>query len=125
QRSTRLPGRRHIFASLFPISTWGLESAALREGLDQVRGLHCWLPPPVQAHSWILVPLAVPAPLASRHSPDWTPVMVPLAFTFHCWLVPPWQSQMIAAVPLLVPAPKASRHLLPSTRHSRDRGERA
>ena len=50
----------------------------------------------VQDHRRIFVPLAVPAPLASRHSPDWTPVMVPLALTFHCWLVWPLQSQMIA-----------------------------
>ena len=50
---------------------------------------------------WILVPLAVPAPLASRQSPDWTPVMVPLALRFHCWLAWPLQSQMITAVPLL------------------------
>ena len=63
----------------------------------------------------ILVPLAVPAPLASRHSPDCTPVMVPLALTFHCWLVWPLQSQMITAVPLAVPRPVASRHLLPYT----------
>ena len=61
------------------------------------------------------MPLAVPAPLASRHSPDCTPVMVPLALTFHCWLVWPLQSQMITAVPLVVPWPLASRHLLPYT----------
>src|SRR6185312_846736 len=63
----------------------------------------------------ILVPLAVAAPLASRHRPDCTPVIVPLALRFHCWLVCPLQSQMIAAVPLLVPWPLASRHLLPYT----------
>ncbi len=62
-----------------------------------------------------LVPLAVAAPLASRHSPDCTPVMVPLALTFHCWLVWPLQSQMMTAVPLVVPRPYASRHLLPYT----------
>src|SRR5689334_16582441 len=53
---------------------------------DSHPSAHCWLPPPVQVQSWTLVPLAVPAPETSRHSPDWTPVMVPLAFTVHCWL---------------------------------------
>src|SRR5688572_2893014 len=62
-----------------------------------------------------LVPFAVPAALASRHSPDWTPVMVPLALMFHCWLAWPLQSQMITAVPLVVPCPLASRHLVPYT----------
>jgi hypothetical protein len=61
----------------------------------------------------ILVPLVVPAALASRHSPECTPVMVPLVLTFHCWLFWPLQSQMITVVPLLVPRPLASRHLLP------------
>src|SRR4051812_32124846 len=63
----------------------------------------------------IFVPLAVPAPLASRQSPDCTPVIVPLALTFHCWFVCPLQSQMITWVPLVVPRPEASRHLLPYT----------
>src|SRR5690348_14593032 len=44
----------------------------------QVRRLHCWLEPPQQLYSWIFVPLAVLALAASRHSPDWTPLMVPL-----------------------------------------------
>ena len=58
---------------------------------------HCWLEPPLQVHSSTGAPLAVPAPVTSRHSPDWTPVMVPLALTCHCWLTgrcrsrsPPW-----------------------------------
>src|SRR3954466_13092470 len=63
----------------------------------------------------IFVPFAVPAALASRHSPDCTPVIVPFEFTFHCWLVWPLQSQMMTAVPLVVPLPFASRHLLPYT----------
>src|SRR3954451_15907042 len=62
-----------------------------------------------------LVPLAVAAPFASRHNPDCTPAIVPLALTFHCWLVWPLQSQMITAVPLVVPRLLASRHLLPYT----------
>src|SRR5256885_16243646 len=62
-----------------------------------------------------LVRSAVAAPWQSRHSPDWTFVMLPLALRFHCWLSPPWQSQMMTAVPLVVPAPDASRHLLPYT----------
>src|ERR1044071_7172266 len=77
------------------------------------RRLHCWLVPPLQAQRMIFVPLAVAAPLASRHSPDCTPVMEPLELTFHCWLVWPLQSQMMTAVPLVVPLPEASRHLLP------------
>src|SRR5919197_3468552 len=84
-------------------------------GAGQARRLPCWLAPPLQDHRMITVPLAVPAPLASRHNPDCTPVMVPLALTFHCWLVWPLQSQMMAAVPLVVPCPLASRHLLPYT----------
>ena len=77
--------------------------------------LHCWLVCPLQDQRMIRVPLAVAAPLASRHSPDCTPVTVPLALTFHCWLVCPWQSQMITSVPLVVPWPLASRHLPPYT----------
>lgn len=63
----------------------------------------------------ILVPFAVPAPLASRHNPDCTAVMVPLALTVHCW--PAWllQSQITTAVPLPVPPLPAARHLLPYT----------
>src|SRR6476469_8461127 len=76
---------------------------------------HCWLPWPLQDQRISLVPLAVPAALASRHSPDCTPVMVPLSLMFHCWLVWPLQSQMITVVPLVVPCPLASRHLLPYT----------
>lgn len=74
---------------------------------------HFWLPTPPQACSWIGVPLAVAAPTASRHRPDWTPVIVPSVWTFHCWLVPPLQSQTTTAVPLAVPLPLASRHLSP------------
>src|SRR5690242_13589616 len=77
--------------------------------------LHCWLLWPLQVQRMIFVPLAVPAPFASRQSPDWTPVIVPPAFTLHCWLGCPLQSQMMTAVPGLVPCPEASRHLLPYT----------
>src|SRR5215207_5381115 len=77
--------------------------------------LHCWLLCPLQAQSTMFVPLPVPCPVASRQSPDWTPVIVALEFTFHCWLLWPWQSQMIGLVPLPVPLPSASRHLLPYT----------
>src|SRR5678815_2053527 len=79
------------------------------------RSDHCWLVPEPQAHRMMFVPLAVPRPLASRHRPDCTPVMVPLALTFHCWLACPLQSQMMTAVPFVVPAWLASRHLLPYT----------
>src|SRR6185312_13891219 len=77
--------------------------------------VHCWLLWPLQDQRMSFVPFAVAAPLASRHNPDCTPVMVPLALTFHCWLAWPLQSQMITAVPLVVPCPFASRHLLPYT----------
>src|SRR4051794_28002257 len=77
--------------------------------------LHFWLAPPLQLQRMSFVPLAVPAPWASRHRPDCTPVMVPFALTFHCWLVWLLQSQMITCVPLVVPRPFASRHLLPYT----------
>src|SRR6185369_17927907 len=80
-----------------------------------VKPLHCWLLWPLHDQRMSFVPLAVAAPLASRHSPDCTPVIVPLALRFHCWFVWPLQSQMIAAVPLVVPRPDASRHLLPNT----------
>src|SRR5207237_2759657 len=65
--------------------------------------IHCWLLPPLQVHSSICVPFAVPAPVASRHRPDWTPVMEPSALTDHCWLAPPSQVQMSTLVPGLVP----------------------
>src|SRR3954467_170214 len=74
---------------------------------------HCWFAPPWHAQRFTFVPLAVPAPLASRHSPDCTPVMVPLALTFHCWLAWPLQDHTITWVPLLVPAPLASRQMFP------------
>src|SRR5690242_16984600 len=89
--------------------------APRRGGSNYYRRDHCWLLPPLQAHRISLVPLAVPAPLASRHRPDCTPVMVPLELTFHCWFVWPLQSQMITVVPLVVPLPLASRHLFPYT----------
>src|SRR5438046_635195 len=57
------------------------------------------------------VPLAVPLPTTSRHRPDWTPTMVPLALTVHCWLAPPLQVQSTTFVPGVVPLPSASRHL--------------
>src|ERR671937_437195 len=40
--------------------------------------VHCWLDWPLQVHSSTRAPLAVLAPVTSRHSPDWTPVIVPL-----------------------------------------------
>jgi hypothetical protein len=55
-------------------------------GVCQLRRLHCWLPPPLHDQRTSFVPLAVPAPVASRHNPDCTPATVPFAFTVHCWL---------------------------------------
>src|SRR3954454_21155561 len=77
---------------------------------SQLRRLHCWFAPPLHDQRMIFVPFAVAALLASTHSPDCVPVMVPLELRFHCWLACPLQSQMITAVPLLVPCPLASRH---------------
>src|SRR2546430_9662994 len=65
--------------------------------------------PPLQVHSSICVPFAVPAPVASRHRPDWTPVMEPSALTDHCWLAPPSQVQMSTLVPGLVPRSEERR----------------
>src|SRR4051794_15592131 len=61
--------------------------------------IHCWLLPPLQVQISTAVPLAVPAPLTSRHSPDPTPVIVPSAFARHCWPVPPLQVRIRARVP--------------------------
>src|SRR5947208_6430044 len=80
--------------------------------------VHRWLLPPLQVHSSSRVPLAVPAPVASRQSPDCTPVMVPFALTVHFWLVWPLHGQMIALVPGLVPLALASRQSPPKTRNS-------
>src|SRR5689334_10835759 len=71
-------------------------------GPDQLRRLQRWLAPPLQAQRLSLVPLAVALPGTSRHSPDCTPVMVPLALTFHCWFGCPLQSQITTWVPLAV-----------------------
>src|SRR3954468_12909328 len=99
-----------------PVAGPDLHRGAVAGGARaQFRRPHCCLAPPLQDQMMIFVPFAVPAPFASRHNPDWTPVIVPSAFTFHCWLLWPLQSQMIAAVPLAVPFPDASRHLLPYT----------
>lgn len=49
------------------------------------RRLQLWLLWLLQDQMMIFVPFAVLFPLASRHLPDCTPVMVPLEFTFHCW----------------------------------------
>src|SRR5579884_3266591 len=74
--------------------------------------VHCWLLPPLQAHSSTRAPLAVDAPVTSRHRPDWAPVMVPLELKFHCWLDWPLHDQMMTFVPLVVPWPLASRHIV-------------
>src|SRR5438876_1027880 len=70
--------------------------------------------PPWQVHSSTWVPLAVAAPVTSRQSPDWTPVIVPSVLSCHCWFEPPLQSQITTFVPAVVPLLLASRHL-PST----------
>jgi hypothetical protein len=70
-----------------------------------VPALHRWLLWPWQVHRMTGVPLAVPAPEASRHSPDWVPVIVPSAFCRHCWFAPPVHDQMMTAVPGAVRLP--------------------
>ena len=86
-------------------------------GLDVVpdRPVHFWLVPPLHVQSSTAVPLAVPAPVTSRHSPDSTPTIVPSEFTRHCWLVPPLQVQICTRVPAAVAWFGTSRHLLPYT----------
>src|SRR5690348_14325761 len=64
--------------------------------------LHFWLLWPLQVHRMTAVPLAVPAPLTSRHRPDLTPVTEPSEFCRHCWLAWPLQVQMITGVPGVV-----------------------
>src|SRR2546423_15598502 len=62
--------------------------------------VHCWLLPPLHDQSSTRVPLAVPAPVTSRHRPDWTPVIVPLELKVHCWFVWPLQARTVALGPL-------------------------
>jgi hypothetical protein len=88
-------------------------SSAERELSCAYARVQCWFDPPLQVQMSTRVPLAVPAPVTSRHSPDPTPVMVPLLLRVHCWLVPPLQSQMSTLLPGEVAAPATSRHLLP------------
>ncbi len=79
------------------------------------RPVHFWLLVPLQFHSCTAVPLAVPPPDTSRHSPDSTPTTVPSEFTRHCWFAPPVQAQISTRVPAAVAWPGTSRHLLPYT----------
>src|SRR3954454_15809437 len=66
---------------------------------DVLVRVHFWLLPPLQVHSSIGVPAAVPLPVASRHRPDCTPMIVPSALTRHCWFAPPLQLQISTLVP--------------------------
>src|SRR4051812_32108531 len=75
--------------------------------------LHFWLPCPLHVHRITDVPLAVPAPLASRHRPDWTPVMDPSEFWRHCWFGCPLQFQMMTGVPGVVCWWEAPTHRVP------------
>ena len=74
------------------------------------RPVHCWLDPPLQVQMITVVPLAVAAPVTSRHRPDWPFVMVPLLFDVHFWPLPPVQFAITAAVPAAVPPAAVSRH---------------
>src|SRR5436305_904796 len=77
------------------------------------RPVHFWLLPPLHVQISTEVPLAVPAPVTSRQSPEPTPTIVPSELTRHCWLVPPLQLQISTLVPAVVARPGTSRHLLP------------
>lgn len=68
----------------WPIPCWMPGSSAAVTGDRIQRSDHRWLVPEPHAHRISFVPLAVPRPFASRHRPDCTPVIVPLALTFHC-----------------------------------------
>ncbi len=74
---------------------------------------HRWLACPLQSHSPTSVPLAVPAPMTSTHSPDWTPVMLPSPLSLNCWLAPPLQFQITSRVPAAVWLSNASRQRVP------------
>jgi hypothetical protein len=50
-----------------------------------------WFEPPLQVQMSTGELLAVAWPFTSRHSPDWTPTIVP-PLIVHCWFVPPLQS---------------------------------
>src|SRR3954470_20254328 len=74
------------------------------------RLVQSWLVALVQVHKMTALPLAVALPLTSRHRPDCTLLIVPLALRFHCWFVPPWQSHSCAFAPAEALV-GASRHL--------------
>src|SRR5690349_4661552 len=57
------------------------------------------------------VPLAVPAPLTSRHDPD--PVIEPSLLCRHCWVARPSHAEMTAGVPGEVWLFWASTHRVP------------
>src|SRR3954471_3805230 len=80
--------------------------------------VHRWLLWPWHVQRMTAVPLAVPAPFTSRHSPDCTPVIDPSEFCRHCWFAPPVQDQMITAVPGAVWLPVASTHRVPLSARS-------
>src|SRR4051812_41821895 len=77
--------------------------------------LHCWLVPPLQVQISTSTPLAVPAPVTSRQSPDCTPTIVPVGLTVQRWLAAPVQSEMSTAVPAAVPWLRTFRHFVPYT----------
>src|SRR5579875_1200934 len=96
-------------AAGFDGSPGGRRGTASRLADARYPSVHCWLLPPLQVHSSTRAPSAVEAPVTSRQSPDWAPVIVPLALKFHCWFAWPLHGQMIAFVPGLVPWALASR----------------
>ena len=79
------------------------------------RPVHFWLVPPRHDQICTAVPLVLPQPETSRHSPDCTPTTVPSAFTRHCWFAPPLQVRICTRTPDVVALPGTSRHLLPYT----------
>ena len=72
-------------------------------------GVHCCAPVPLQVHSWILVPSAVPAPETSRHLPSARKVLSsPMV---QRWAALELHVQICTLVPSAVPALSTSRHL--------------
>src|SRR5437016_5731958 len=57
----------------------------------------------------ILVPLAVPFPLSSRHLPG-IPDTIGPAGSSHFWFAPPWQDKIFSCLPFVVLLPGSVRH---------------
>jgi hypothetical protein len=76
--------------------------------------VHRWLAAPEQAAMTILVPLAVPAAVVSRHraTPPTVTRISPAAVVVYRWPAPPVQVVICRAVPTVLTPPRTSRQLL-------------